>query len=432
MFRYPTTGAPDKLNAGHAKLSPSSAVRWMACPGSVARSEGIPDKGSQYADEGTAAHFLAAHCLTFNETPAQHKGRKIVLYRNDENDATGEDFEDALNHDEVTVLNSFIVGEEMVEEVGKYVDFVGSFVRSGCDLYVEQRLSIEFLTGEPDAAGTSDAVVLDYTNKELVVVDLKYGRGESVEAQDNLQLIMYALAAMKKFGMLMDICSVRTIIHQPRKGYVGEAVYTIEEMAGWHRDIAAGAARTRSSNPPITPGTKQCRWCRASGQCKEQDEWVQGQLGVQFEDLTTEHVEEVRQTSDVQVLSVKMSAIELIEDWCKAVRAAVEAALLSGEPVPGYKLVRGRAGPRKWVNEEDAKNLMKSMRLKVEEMYDMKLISPTTAEKLLKGQPKRWAKLQDLITQAEGGLSVAPESDKRPAVVPEAVTFEDTTHEHLL
>ena len=418
--------------AVHAKLSPSSAVRWMACPGSVARSEGIPDKGSEYADEGTAAHFLAAHCLSFNETPAQHKGRKIVLYRNDENDDTGEDFEDALDHAEVTVLNSFIVSEEMVEEVGKYVDFVNSLTQNGGDLYVEQRLSIEFLTGEADAAGTSDAVVLDYSNEELVVVDLKYGRGEAVEVQDNLQLLMYALAAMKKFDKLMDIRSVRTIIHQPRKGYVGEAVYTIEEMGGWHRDIVTGAARTRTSNPPIKPGTKQCRWCRASGKCKEQDEWVQVQLGVQFGDLTTEHVEEVRQTSDAQVLSTKMSAIELIEDWCKAVRAAVEAALLSGEPVPGYKLVKGRAGPRKWMNEEDAKNLMKSMRLKVEEMYDMKLISPTTAEKLLKSQPKRWSKLQDLITQAEGGLSVASESDKRPAVVPEAVTFENASHEHLL
>jgi len=61
------------------------------------------------------------------------------------------------------------------------------------------------------------------------------------------------------------------------------------------------------------------------------------------------------------------------------------------------------------------------MRLKVEEMYDLTLISPTTAEKLTKAGtlgPKQWTKVQTLITQSEGKPSVAPESDKRPALVP--------------
>jgi len=50
-------------------------------------------------------------------------------------------------------------------------------------------------------------------------------------------------------------------------------------------------------------------------------------------------------------------------------------------------------------------------------MYDFSLISPTSAEKLLKAKPKRWSKAQELITQADGKPSVAPESDKRPALV---------------
>jgi hypothetical protein len=76
---------------------------------------------------------------------------------------------------------------------------------------------------------------------------------------------------------------------------------------------------------------------------------------------------------------------------------------------------------------------MKSMRLKREDMYDFKLISPTSAEKLapkydkdgnLKlGQEatvighKQWLKLKEEIRQADGSPSVAPESDKRPALV---------------
>jgi hypothetical protein len=88
--------------------------------------------------------------------------------------------------------------------------------------------------------------------------------------------------------------------------------------------------------------------------------------------------------------------------------------------------VRGRKGPRKWDNEKAAEELLKSMRLKQHEMYNFKIISPTDAEKLLKDTPKRWKRLNKpgIITQSDGSLSIAPESDPRPAVVIE--TAEDS------
>ena len=49
---------------GHAKLSPSGAHRWMACSGSVVLEAAYPDKGSDYAREGTVAHELAAGHLS--------------------------------------------------------------------------------------------------------------------------------------------------------------------------------------------------------------------------------------------------------------------------------------------------------------------------------------------------------------------------------
>ena len=44
----------------HAKLSASSAFRWINCPGSVVLADQLPAPGSSaYADEGTLAHALA-------------------------------------------------------------------------------------------------------------------------------------------------------------------------------------------------------------------------------------------------------------------------------------------------------------------------------------------------------------------------------------
>jgi len=132
-----------------------------------------------------------------------------------------------------------------------------------------------------------------------------------------------------------------------------------------------------------------------------------------------------------------LKSVDLIESWCKAIRAKAESELLAGNNVPGFKLVEGRRGARKWANEAEAETTLKTMRLKLEEMYDLKLISPTEAEKLHKSGaigPRQWPKLQQIIVQSEGKPSVAPENDKRPALVvaPVASHFEDLTAEDLV
>jgi hypothetical protein len=111
-----------------------------------------------------------------------------------------------------------------------------------------------------------------------------------------------------------------------------------------------------------------------------------------------------------------MAKVGLVEDWCRAVRAEVERRLLAGKDVEGFKLVTGKKGNRQWADGPTVENLFKSFRLKQNEMYKFDLISPTAAEKLLKDNPKRWSKVQEHITQSDGKPSVAPASDKRPAL----------------
>ena len=95
--------------------------------------------------------------------------------------------------------------------------------------------------------------------------------------------------------------------------------------------------------------------------------------------------------------------------------------MLTGIDVPGYKLVEGRRGNRAWTDEKAVLKALRSYRFKNSEMYDYKLISPAKAEKLLKKFPRRWNRVGEFTSRADGKISVAAVTDKRPALVVENV-----------
>jgi hypothetical protein len=410
----------------HALLSPSSAARWLTCPGSVALCAGLPDDSSRYADEGTDAHELAALCLIGDTDAKDYIGREMGCGN--------------------------VVDADMASHVQTYLDVIRALVQTtGGELLIEQRLPISHLTGEEGAHGTADAVIL--AGHDLIVCDLKFGRGVVVDAKDNPQLQIYALAALEEFSLVSDFDTVRMIISQPRLSALSEWSQSTNELCAFGEKVtaAAGAARNLAEGLAcgdggaiadlpgmLAPSTKACQFCKARATCPAQVEHVASTVADDFVDLTAPMAPQLAEantrlaTSDDAHLGNCLAAVDLIEGWCKAVRAEVESRLLAGKAIPGFKLVEGRAGARKWADAAAAEEALKAMRLKHDQMYDYSVISPTSAEKLHKAGdigPRQWPKLQPLITRADGKPSVAPESDKRPALAVAAVAddFEDLT-----
>ena len=387
----------------HAKLSPSGAHRWMACPGSVGLEAAFPDQSSAYAAEGTLAHTLASEHL---DGSGLHPSQRI-----------GEVHEvDGY---------TFTVDAAMADYVDNYCRLVREYADGGL-LLVEQRVPIEHVTGETGATGTSDAIVVHTAKRMLYVVDLKFGMGVRVDAADNPQLMMYALGAMEQCEPLGEFDQVCMVIHQPRLNHVSEHWIYVGDLWAFKRRAAEAAELTRQPDAPLVPGEKQCRFCKAKATCPalraEVTEVVSG--SATLDEFLVPDV-----TTGDNYLSVAMSKVGLVEDWCKAVRAEVERRLMAGQTVDGFKLVEGRRGNRKWSSDAEVEALFKSFRLRQDEMYDYSLISPTKAEKLLKDTPKRWEKAEALISRAEGKPSVAPATDKRSSLTVQSVAddFRDLT-----
>ncbi|HDS6443344.1 TPA: DUF2800 domain-containing protein [Klebsiella aerogenes] len=400
----------------HARLSPSSAHRWMRCPGSLALESTQPDKSSAFAEEGTRAHELAEKILNGRLQGFEHQGG---------------------------------IDPEMHDYVLRYVDAVWTLAE-GNELMVEQRVDFSHIVGVENSFGTADAVVI--VGNELQIHDLKYGRGVQVDAEQNEQLQLYALGALEQFNLLYDFDSVHLFIHQPRLNHVSEWALSVEELEAFGQRAQEAAANVivmfniaeceGVNTLPLenfTPGEKQCRFCKASAICTAREQFHMQTVAGDFDDLTapigelvTSAIARVPMLTNEQLAEIYGQA-DFLESWLKAIRDRVNSELNAGHPVPGFKLVTGKQGNRAWRDEVEAEELLKSFRLKQDQMYSQKVISPTQAEKLLKKEsPRRWTKVEALITRSDGKPTIAPESDPRPALNVNPVNdFDDVSEDAI-
>lgn len=362
----------DHSSRAHALLSASSAHRWLACPPSAVAAEAYPDQDTEFTREGTLAHEVA-------EMVARTDAAALL----DPPDG---------------------VTQEMVDCAAGYADYIQELTKGpDASVLLEQR--VDFSAWVPDGFGTCDCIILQ--DDIMTVIDYKYGKGVAVDAENNPQMMLYALGALADYGFVYEVDKVEMHIYQPRMNNISRAEMSVDELLAWGDKTVKPIAQKAAKGKGTYNAGAWCKFCPHAGRCR------------QLTKTCTEYVETHDLRVPVPVLAphevADVLAMEnLVTLWLKRVKAQALTTLLEGGEIPGYKVVEGKQGNRKWTDEQAVFKALAEARYNFEDITETKLLSPAAMDKAL-GKKKVAELLDGLIDRAPGSPTIAHETDKRPA-----------------
>lgn len=371
----------------HARLSSSSAHRWINCPGSVRLAEQYPDNGSIYADEGTLAHEAAEQMIRTGKVTAAHK-KKIRQFYDEHPELGGSP-------------------EEMIETLRPYAEYVleeydeQAHTDPATQLMTEQRVDLS--TWIPESFGTSDVVII--RKGRLHIIDLKYGKGVPVSAEGNPQLRLYALGALDMLDLVYDVDEVVMTIYQPRLDNISTDTIGAADLYTWADEVIRPAAKLADCEDAPTGAGDWCQFCPAKQACRTRANY--------YLDLA-DYMRKMTLSND-EIAEV-LEKVDGLVKWAEDLRDGALRKALEGEEFPGWKVVEGRSIRKYSGSEAEIIRQAEGAGFDSALLYEKKLLTITAMEKLM-GKKTFADVLGAYVEKPQGKPTLAPESDKRPALV---------------
>jgi len=369
----------------HAKLSASGASRWATCPGSVQMEDGIPDKESVYAREGTLAHEMSELKLKHYLDPKGFGKRKLnaAIKRLKENE---------------------LYQAEMDSFTDTYVDFIKEKALSfSSNPYIEIEKRVDFSRWVGGGFGTCDCILIH--GSTLSIIDLKYGKGVPVSSEQNEQLILYALGAYDAFNLIYNLDKIELNIVQPRINNFSTWEISLTELLLWGDYFKVQAEKALGGNGELVPSAKACKFCKARDICTARAEnnlSLESEIKLKPNEIPKDKLYEY------------ISRGEDIAKWVADLKAYALDMCLKGEDVKGLKAVAGRTS-RSWTNQDEAINKLIEGGIDEAIIYDKVPLTLAKLEKAL-GKQQFTTLVGDLVVTSEGKPTLVFENDKRPAI----------------
>jgi len=369
----------------HAVLSASSSHRWLNCSPSARLEQEFEDRETEAAAEGTAAHALCEHKL---RRALKMQSRKPI---------------------------SKYDCEEMDTHTDNYVQFVLETIAQAKEhcadpiINIEQRL--DFSCYVPHGFGTGDCIII--ADKTLHIIDFKYGQGVLVEAEQNPQMMLYALGALRIYDTLYDIEDVAMTIYQPRRENISTWTITVSNLLSWaENELVPKAKLAFDGKGEYMPGP-WCTFCKAAVKCRARAEEKLALAQYEFAQpplLTDAEIEEI------------LGKLDDLTRWADEIKSyAQDAALNHGKQWHGYKVVEGRS-VRKYSDEEAV--IEAANAAGYHDIFRKTLLPITEMEKLM-GKQEFAEVLSGLIIKPAGKPTLVPITDKRPAMTKANIDFNE-------
>lgn len=371
----------------HALLSASASCRWLNCTPSARLEETLPDSTSAFATEGSMAHEIAE--LKIRKNFLEPMGART--------------FNSKLKKIKENPTYKGVYQDEMLRHTDTYLDYVNKIALSyPSKPYVAAEKKIDYSAYAEGGFGTCDCILIG--GDIMHVIDFKYGKGVPVSAQNNTQMMLYALGALSAYSLLYAITKIQLTIVQPRLDNISEFEMPISELKDWGERIKPIAAKAAKGDGEFVPGA-HCKFCKAKAICR-----ARANENLSIESYGNKMPPLLSNAEVGQILE----RAKHLESWVSALKDYALSELLAGGEIEGWKAVHGRS-TRQFTDYEQAFNELIKNGIDEAILYERRPLTLSAVEKLV-GKKKFSEITAEFIASPPGKPTLAQSNDKREAV----------------